>query len=245
MTAPAALVLCGGLGTRLRAAVADVPKVLAPVAGRPFLDVLVDVLHRAGIRRVVLLTGYLAEQVEEHVARVLRGAFPDVRFEVSTEPSPLGTGGAVKHAARFLDREQPFLLVNGDTYVEIDIRKLFADHRAADALVTIAAVDVPDAERYGALDVDAAGTLRRFVEKGEVGRGLVNAGVYVVEPRVLDAIDPGRAVSLEREVLPVLLARGERIFARRQPGGFVDIGTVESWAAFSKDLTAREGGMEP
>ncbi len=238
-----ALILCGGLGTRLRPAVAEVPKVLAPVAGRPFLDVLVGELRRAGLRRLVLLVGHLADQVERHVSGPLARACPDVEIELSEEPAPLGTAGAVKHAARFVDGT--FLVVNGDTFLELDAAALLDAHRRAGALVTLAAVTVPDVSRYGALELAEDGALRAFAEKTGAAAGLINAGAYAAEPRLLDAIPAGRAVSLEREVLPALLGRGERLHAHRQTGRFVDIGTPESWAAFSRDLADRERSPSP
>lgn len=239
-----ALILCGGLGTRLRSAVAEVPKVLAPVAGRPFLDVLVAEIRRAGLHRLVLLAGHLADQVERYAGGPLRRAYPDVELALSAEPAPLGTAGAVKHAARFIDGT--FLLVNGDTFLELDAAALLAAHRAAGALVTLAAVPVPDTSRYGALDVAPDGALRSFTEKATAaGPGLINAGAYLAEPRLLDEIPAGRAASLEREILPALLARGERLQTHRQAGRFVDIGTPESWAAFSRYLADLERGPSP
>ena len=232
-------VLCGGLGTRLRDAVGGVPKVLAPVAGRRFLDLFVGALHRAGIRRIVLLAGHLADQVAAHVRGPLRHAFPDVEIVVSVEPMPLGTAGALAHARALVDGT--CLLLNGDTYVELDAQALLAAHRRAGSLVTIAAVRVADRAWFGALDVAADGRLRGFLEKGATGAGLVNAGVYVLEPRVLDCITPGRAVSLEREVLPALVAAHEPVRVVTLPGSFVDIGTPESWSAFSREVAAGDG----
>ncbi len=232
-----AFVLCGGLGTRLRDAVADVPKVLAPIGERPFLDLLVGVLHRAGVRRVVLLTGYLSELVEQHVTGRLEAQYPDVAFVLSPEPAPLGTGGAVRHAARFVDG--PFLLLNGDTHLELDLDALVDAHRRAHPLVTIAVVHVHDAERFGTIDAEDDGRVRTFAEKGFAGPGLVNAGVYVVEPRVLAAIPEGTAVSLERTTLPALVAAGEHVHAAILDGSFVDIGTVESWSTLSSTIASR------
>lgn len=232
-----AFVLCGGLGTRLRDAVADVPKVLAPIAGRPFLELFVGALHRGGIRRVVLLAGYMADQVEAYVRGPLHRAYPDVAVDVSVEPAPLGTGGAIKHASRFIDGT--FLVLNGDTYVELDAAALLAAHRRAAAALTIAAVHVDDAGRFGAIDVRGDEVLG-FREKGVSGPGLVNAGVYVIEPRVIETIPAGAATSLERDTLPALLAHGAPVRAVTLPGSFVDIGTPESWAAFSREIAARE-----
>jgi NDP-sugar pyrophosphorylase family protein len=234
-----AFVLCGGLGTRLRGAIADVPKVLAPVGDRTFLDLLVKSLDRCGARRIVLLTGYLADQVERYVSNVLRAEYSHIRFELSPEPSPLGTAGALQHARRFVD--EAFLLINGDTHLDLDLNALVAEHRSAGAAVTIAAVSTPDAERFGSLEIAANGEVRRFVEKGRTGPGLVNAGAYVIEPRVLAWIPANGTVSLERTTLPEMVAAGERVHAATLPGSFLDIGTVESWTAFSSAVAAREG----
>ncbi|HEY4182053.1 MAG TPA: sugar phosphate nucleotidyltransferase [Kofleriaceae bacterium] len=234
-----ALVLCGGLGTRLRDAVGDVPKVLAPIAGRPFLDLFVGALHRGGIRRIVLLAGYLADQVESYTRGPLREAYPDVEVQVCVESSPLGTGGAIGNARDLVDGT--FLVMNGDTYLELDANALLTAHRNANARATIATVHVDDAGRFGSIAVDAASNITGFREKGVEGPGLVNAGVYVLERSVLDLIPPGRAVSLERETLPAMLATGQRVHAAMLPGTFVDIGTPQSWTAFSAEIAARQG----
>ena len=220
-----ALILCGGIGSRLQPAVSDVPKVLALVGGRPFLDILLERLRAAGLRRFVLLTGYRSDQIERHVE-----ALVGWDIALSVETVPLGTAGAVRQAARYIDGT--FFLLNGDTWLDLDAAGLLAAHRAAGALVTVAACSVPDASRYGALQVSADGCIRGFLEKGGVsGPGLVNAGVYVAEPGLLEHIPAGP--SLERETLPELIAAGARVQAAPQPGEFVDIGTVESYTAFA------------
>ncbi|CAN5866191.1 nucleotidyltransferase family protein [soil metagenome] len=234
-----ALVLCGGLGTRLRDAVGEVPKVLAPIAGRPFLDLLVGALQRGGIQRIVLLAGYLADQVQAYADGPLREAYPDVEVQVCVEASPLGTGGAIRNAQQFVDGT--FIVLNGDTYIELDAHALLAAHRGAGAKTTIATVRVEDASRFGSVDVDGDGNVAGFHEKGAVGPGLVNAGVYVLESSVLESIPSDRAVSFERETLPALLTAGQRVHAAMLPGSFVDIGTPQSWTAFSAEIAARQG----
>lgn len=233
------LVLAGGKGTRLASVVADRPKVLAPVNDRPFLDHLLAMLERRGLRRLVFLLGHRHEDVTAALGARAPGA---LSFEWVVEPEPLGTGGALRHAAAHC--QQDFFLVNGDTFVDFDAAALLAAHQAADAAVTLAAVQVPDAGRYGALEVDPNGAVRAFREKVQPsGPGLINGGVYVVSPRVLALVAAGRAVSLESEVMPLLLARGERLLAVPQPGAtFFDIGTPESLAAFAR--TVASAGQE-
>lgn len=241
MNPPPVLVLAGGLGTRLRSVIADRPKVLAPVGGRPFLDLLVERLHAGGTRRIVLLVGHLHEQVERHVAEQLRPAYPGLEIACSVEPAPLGTAGALRHAAALCG--ETFMVLNGDTYFELDTAALVAAHRrAGDAIATLAARVVPDSGRYGGLDVAEDGRVRGFFEKDpRAGRGMINAGAYVMEPRLLEHIPPGRAVSLEHETFPRLIAAGERLQAVALDGHFVDIGTAESFAELDSYLLNRKG----
>jgi NDP-sugar pyrophosphorylase family protein len=227
-----AFILAGGLGTRLRGVIADRPKVLAPIAGRPFLDILIEELYAKGLRHLVLLLGYRSEQVIDHVAQQ-RNEWPsDVQIEISVEPSPLGTGGALKLAARFCDGR--FLLLNGDTYFDLDLQALLRDHETANAMVTLAAAQVEDAGRYGRLEVSASGRLQAFREKDTAaGAGLINAGVYLMEPAVIEYIADGAVVSLEKDVFPTLL-RGEKPLAvSSQSGAFFDIGTPASYQSFT------------
>ena len=223
-----ALVLAGGKGTRLSAAIADRPKLLAPVGGRPFLALLVAMLARQGLPRLAFLLGFRANQIVPAL-EVIQG----VQVQWSIEPEPLGTAGAVKRAQRFCTED--FFLVNGDTYLDFDAANLLAQQMRTDAAVTIAATRAQDAGRFGILDVDPDGRVREFREKvSEPVSGLINAGVYVIAPRVLDSIPSDRAVSLEREIFPLLLASGERLIAVEQQGAFFDIGTEASWRAFAR-----------
>jgi D-glycero-alpha-D-manno-heptose 1-phosphate guanylyltransferase len=234
-----ALILAGGLGTRLASVVADRPKVLAPVAGRPFLDILVEELVARGLRRFVLLLGSRHEQVVEHV-QGRRGQWPaEIEFEFSVEPAPLGTGGAVKFAERLCDGR--FFLLNGDTYFDLDVTALVTAHERARAPLTVAAASVDDAGRYGRLEVSASGLLERFREKEvAAGPGLINAGIYLVEPALLGHIPGGRAVSLETEVFPALLATGGSIAVSPQQGTFYDIGTPASYQSFTEFCRGRK-----
>jgi UTP-glucose-1-phosphate uridylyltransferase len=145
-----ALVLCGGLGTRLREAVPDRPKAMAPIRGKPFLEILLRSLKRRGVGDVVLATGHLGNQIEDYFED---GRCWDLAIRYSREPEPLGTGGAVKLAEPLLrDR---FLILNGDTFVDFDPAALEARMDAADASLVLALRRVDDASRYGAVDVDA------------------------------------------------------------------------------------------
>ena len=240
---PPAFILAGGLGTRLASVLPDCPKALAPVGGRPFLDILFDQLLALGIDRVVLLLGSrsaaILQFVEERTER--RRGQPDVHVRTSIESSPLGTGGAVKLASRFADA--PFFLLNGDTYLDFDAAELSAYHREKKALVTLAASAQQDTSRFGRLEVSADGFVVGFREKTASSEpGLINGGVYLMEQAILSLIPDGRAVSLEQETFPSILAQGGRIAALAQQGSFFDIGTPDSYKAFAAFVAQTSGG---
>lgn len=220
-----AVLLVGGLGTRLRSVVASKPKVLASIGDQPFLELLVRQLRSQGVRQFVMCTGYLADQVE--------GIFGDgrrweVSIEYSREETPLGTAGAVKLAEPYLRGVPEFLLLNGDSFLEIDFADLLKVHRREGALATMAVLRVEDASRYGTVDVEASGRVRGFAEKtGDTRPGLVNGGIYVFSEAVWPYLPQGPA-SLERDVFPRLLEHG--VYAREQHGKFIDIGTPADYA---------------
>ena len=225
MESTPALLLVGGLGTRLRPVLSSTPKPMAPIGDVPFLELLVLQLRSQGIRRMVMCTGFHAEQIE---AQFGDGCRWNVAIEHSKETQPLGTAGAIKNAARFLAHASDFLVLNGDSFLEIDFRKLISFHRKHGGWASIAVRRVPDAARYGTVHVNEEGRIVRFSEKlGLPEPGLINGGVYVFNREVLETIPEGPA-SLEKDVLPGLLQRGA--FALEQDGLFIDIGTPEDYA---------------
>jgi D-glycero-alpha-D-manno-heptose 1-phosphate guanylyltransferase len=219
-----AIVLAGGMGTRLREVVADRPKVLADVAGRPFLTRLLDQLAAAGVASVVLSTGYMAEMIEAKIGTQYRGL--PVRY--SRENEPLGTGGALRLA---LDktRSDPLLALNGDSFCDANILELRAFHRQKHARATLLLTSVQDTSRFGRVEADANGAVTRFEEKGGAGvPGWINAGIYCLAREVISSIPVGRAVSMENEIFPTLIGAGLCGFHVR--GAFIDIGTPHSYA---------------
>jgi NDP-sugar pyrophosphorylase family protein len=221
-----AVILAGGLGTRLRAAVADVPKVLAPVHGRPFLTHVLERLAAASVRRAVLLTGYRADEVE----RTIGMRCGPLGLEYSRETRPLGTGGALRQGLERLDAPT-ILLLNGDSCCDIDLQQFLAWHRRRRADLTMAVARVTDASRFGRVQLNTEGKIVRFVEKCATARpGWINAGVYLIQRRLLEAMPTGQSLSLEREWLPRWLVT-ERVLGYRCAGPFLDIGTPESYSA--------------
>lgn len=224
------VILAGGRGTRLRAAVPGIPKVLAPVAGRPFLDHLLDHLRSNGARRMILALGHLHGLVERHLQGV-----PDV--SCSVEPRPLGTGGALRSVLRKL-RSRDVLVLNGDSFVRTNLGRFVEFHRQRRARVTVLLAGADDASRFGRVTTDRWGRVTRFGEKDAHGSGNVNAGIYLFQREAVRAITAGREVSLEKEVFPAL--RPGTFFALRTRGSFIDIGTPRSWRAAAAFL--RSGG---
>lgn len=225
-----AVILAGGMGTRLREVVADRPKVLAEVNGRPFLACLLDRLAEAGIRRVVLCTGYMAELVRDTFGDNYHG----MSLLYSQENTPLGTGGALRLALPLIASD-PALVMNGDSFCDADLGLFARQHHSASAPASLILVQVDDVARYGAVDVDEAGRVVSFREKGsQSGKGMINAGIYLIARHVIASIPSKRAVSLEREVFPRLIDEGLSGFP--QPSRFIDIGIPSDYHAASAFL---------
>ncbi len=216
-----AFVLCGGLGTRLRAVLRDRPKSMAPVAGVPFLQILLARLHAQGIREVILGTGYLAEQIEEHFGD---GHTFGLTITYSRESAPLGTGGALKLAEQQLS--DPVLILNGDSFVEWELTSLLDKFDATNSDLVMALQVVPEVSRYGSVTLAEDGRIADFVEKGvRTGPGLINAGVYLLCKTILADLPNEKPVSLERDVFPQLLQSS--VYGVVSEGHFIDIGVPE------------------
>ena len=219
------VLLVGGLGTRLRAVLPSTPKPLAFVGNIAFLQLLVLQLRAQGMRRLVMCAGYLADQIE---AQLGDGSKWNAEIEYSKETRPLGTAGAVKFAERYLEQASEFLVMNGDSFLEMDLRQLLHFHREHGGLISMAVRRVPNAARYGTVHLDTRNRITGFAEKaGAEAPGMVNGGVYVFSRSVLQYIPDGPA-SLEKEIFPRLLSQG--MYATEQDGMFIDIGTPEDYA---------------
>ncbi|MFH1144978.1 MAG: sugar phosphate nucleotidyltransferase [Candidatus Eisenbacteria bacterium] len=216
-----ALILAGGQGERL-ATLTDRPKPLIEIGGRPFLGYLLDALAGAGVRRVVLLTGYRAALFPDRLAEELaRHAGLEVLF--LEEGTPLGTAGALKRALPHVGTRA--LVLNGDSYCALDLPDFLRFHAAHPDALSLAAVRMPDAGDYGRLLIDGDGRLVGFDEKSAGGEAWINAGLYGLPRRFFEAL-PDRPASLEREVLPAWVAR-EPGWVYRSSAYFCDIGTPE------------------
>jgi NDP-sugar pyrophosphorylase family protein len=224
-----AVLLVGGLGTRLRAVVASTPKPLAVVGGRPFLELLVRQLRHQGICRLVMCTGHLAQEIENELGD---GRKWDVTIEYSRESHPMGTAGAIKHAKPLLSDSSVFLVMNGDSFIEVDFQELIQFHRKKNGIASLAVVRMKNEHRYGTVQMTTEGRVSGFKEKTDGDpTEYINAGIYVFDQRILDHIPDG-TVSLEKDILPSVLEQG--VYALEQHGVFIDIGTPEDYARAQK-----------
>jgi D-glycero-alpha-D-manno-heptose 1-phosphate guanylyltransferase len=217
-----AIVLAGGLGTRLRSVVDDVPKPMALVQGRPFLAFVLDQLVETGFHTAILAVGYRHEAIRSYFGENYRG----LALLYSVESEPLGTGGAIRLACVQLAARDVFVL-NGDTYLELDYRAMLDAHVNAAAQLSLAICQVPDVARYGALQI-SEGVVRGFREKGRAGPGWINGGVYVLGPELRHRLPERGAFSFELELLvPELQSIGPLAFPTT--GLFIDIGIPEDY----------------
>jgi len=224
-----ALILCGGLGTRLREVVADRPKGLAEIRGRPFLDLLIDELARQGLKRFILGTGYRGEQIAARYARR-----SDAEFVVSLEDRPLGTAGAVRLAAAHL-RSDPFIVLNGDSFCGVDYEALHDFHAAKRAVLSIVVAPPRGRADAGAVTLAGDGAVVSFSEKAAPGeRSYINAGIYLMHRSLVDALPARTPLSLEHDVFPPAVRRGG-CYGFTVAGPVVDIGTPERYLA-AQDL---------
>jgi len=234
-----AILLVGGQGTRLRPLTIDTPKPMLPVGGRPVTEHQIARARAAGVDRVVLCTSYRAEVFTDWFGD---GRDVGVDLVCAVEDTPLGTGGAIRHAAAHLTcgPDDPVLVFNGDILTGLDIAALVERHRAAAADVTLYLTRVADPRAYGLVPTAADGAVRAFLEKPESDDDIVtdqiNAGCYVFRRSVIDEIPAGRPVSVEREVFPALIADGRRVIGHVDEGYWLDLGRPLDFVRGSADL---------
>lgn len=229
-----ALILTGGLGTRLRPFTCSTPKPLLPVVNQPFIRYQLLELKRHGVRDVVLATGYRPGDFRRLLGD---GKSLGMRIRYAHERRPLGTGGAVRNAAKWLGERA--VILNGDVLQSLDLPAMLAAHERAGAEATIALARVKDPTRFGLVETDASGRIRRFLEKpslDEVTTDTINAGSYLFERSVLDALPSEEPYSLERGLFPKLLEEGRRLAGFVQQGYWLDFGTLDKYLQVHLDI---------
>ena len=223
-----AIILAGGLGSRLRATVPDLPKPMAPIHGRPFLEYLLDYWVGQGVNRFVLSVGYKRDIIEEHFATRYKGT----EVDYAVEDQPLGTGGGLLLALKHLRRTGPFLIMNGDTFFEVDLAPMRRYHQEKRAELTIALREVEANSRYGSVGIDKEGKITSFDNRARTAdRALINGGVYLAEKSAFAGMAPesDEPASLEEQLYPRMLAAGRRLYGFLSSGRFIDIGVPEDY----------------
>lgn len=217
-----AVILAGGLGTRLRSVVKDKPKALAQVRGKPFLTYQLDQLVDLKVKRVVLCIGYLGDLVKKTYGK----KYKTLDIIYSQEKTLLGTAGALKLALPKIISQQ-VLVLNGDSYFKTDLKKFFNWHFKKNSKASILLTKLPDTSRFGKVKVSRNGKILSFEEKGKVGQGYINAGVYLIQKSLINQIPKGKVVSLEKEIFPKWIDKD--FFGYAGKGKFIDIGTPQSY----------------
>lgn len=225
-----AIILAGGLGTRLRRAVPDLPKPLAPVAGRPFLDHVLAWLSGQGVTHVVLAVSYQWEQIRDEFGTRSHG----MKIRYSIEEQPLGTGGAIAQAFQWLEDDHA-LVINGDTWFPVDLAAMYTAHRSVAARLTMAVKHVPDCSRYGRVLFNRFGVVEGFAEKQAGVPGWINGGCYCVARWLLEDYGVEPAFSLEQDILAAHVDSIHPL-VHTSDAHFIDIGVPEDWQRAEKEL---------
>ncbi len=236
-----AIVLAGGFGTRLKPLTERMPKPLLPVAGRPCIDYVLRSLREAGFREIIVTTSYMSDRVMKKIGD---GLDYDSSILYSFEATPAGTAGAVKRVADFI--EDTFTVASGDVLADVDIRELFEFHRQKSAVATMALTRVKDPSQFGIVELDGDQRVVRFLEKPspeDTFSNLVNAGIYVLEPEVIDVIPERKMYDFSKDVFPRLLKKGLEVYGQELNGLWMDIGNPKDLWNASMAVVEREGVM--
>jgi D-glycero-alpha-D-manno-heptose 1-phosphate guanylyltransferase len=224
-----AIILAGGLGTRLRQEVPDLPKPMAPIAGKPFLECLLVNLAAKGFTKIIISVGYLSNKISDYFGDNYSG----LALVYVVEQYPLGTGGAIRKALQHCTEEYVFVF-NGDTYIDLDIAKIKQLLLNIDSPIVVVR-QVPDTDRYGRIEVNDEGCISSFSEKGISGIGLINAGCYVLPRNALNDFPEDKPFSLELEYLKKNV-NTQKISAFVSQGYFIDIGIPEDYMSAQTEL---------
>lgn len=230
-----AILLAGGLGTRLRSVVSDRPKPMALIEGRPFMEYVTRELVRSGIQDIIFAVGYKGSMVEEHFGDGSRFGF---HASYAYEETLLGTAGAIKNAGGFITEDR-FFALNADTFYQIDYTRLKKIQDAQNLDMALVLREVPDVSRYGQAILDEEGILTAFNEKTDENRkGTINGGIYLMKRELLATIPEGK-VSLENDMIPKWLEEDRRLGGFVNDGYFIDIGIPEAYYQFQEDVKNR------
>ncbi len=229
-----AVVLVGGLGTRLRPLTCNTPKPMIPLVNQPFIEHMIENMRDQGITEVILAVQYLAERFRESLGD---GSRLGVKVHIVEEPEPRGTAGAVKNVEHMLDGTT--FVFNGDVMTDLDLRAMLAFHRERESLLTIALTPVDDPTSFGLVETDDAGRIRRFLEKPrpeDVTTNMINAGTYIIEPQVFRYVPPAQFYMFERGLFPVMLQTSDPMFGFPSQSYWTDVGKPQTYLEVHHDI---------
>lgn len=225
-----AIILAGGMGTRLKSVITDIPKPMAPVANRPFLEIILDNLKDQGVEHIVLAVGYKYEVIAEYFGNT----YKDIEIDYAIEEEPLGTGGAVSFAMEKI-KEDSFLMLNGDTLFDVDLNKFCSFHEHHKSDLSIALKTVSNQDRYGLVEIDSNNRVSKFLEKQFISEGLINGGIYATSSSFIKSLSLPMKYSWEKEVLELQI-KESRIYGYSTNSYFIDIGIPQDYSKAQIEL---------
>ncbi len=226
------VILCGGLGKRLRSVTGEAPKVLAILGDDPFLTVILNHIQNQGFKRVILCTGYKADDVQNYYGQ----SYKNLELIYSKEDELLGTGGAIKNAKKLIN-SSPFVVLNGDSFCPIKLNKILEFHNKSKAIASITLSKVEDSQDYGRVRLDENNEITGFSEKEISASGFVNAGVYCFDEKIFELMPSEATFSLEKECFPNWV--GKRFYGYKAEEAFWDIGTPERFSLAKEKFNDR------
>jgi mannose-1-phosphate guanylyltransferase len=231
-----AVILVGGEGTRLRPLTNNTVKAMVPVLNRPFIWYVIEHLKEHYVDTIVLAMGYKPDSVRNYFNI---NSIPGIKLVYSEEPEPLGTAGAVKYAEQYIDNNEPFFVLNGDIFTDMNLTEMLQVHRKHHAKITISLTPVEDPTRFGVVETDSQQRVKRFVEKpsrDQITTNLINAGVYILEHDVLERIPYGIKSMFERDTFPQLIEEGKPVYGYPTYTYWMDMGTPDKYIQLNFDL---------
>lgn len=229
-----AVILVGGEGTRLRPLTYDLPKPMAPILGKPYLEHLIELLRGSGITEIIFATCFKYDVIKDYFGD---GSGFGVKLFYEIENEPMGTAGAVKNVEKHI--KDTALVFNGDVMIDISLKDLIALHRSKKGIGCLTLTKVADPTRYGIIETNPDGSIKRFIEKpapDKITTNYINAGLYILEKRVLDLMKPGVNYSFETQIFPQILASSDKLYAFHHDGYWIDIGKPESYKQVQFDI---------
>ena len=225
------LILCGGFGKRLKQIGKNLPKPMVEINGSPFLEILIEYISSYGFRRFILCTGFKSEVID----RYFKNKNDNNTYLISKEDQPLGTGGGIKNAESFLSSSS-FIALNGDSICRLNLRNFVEFHKSNNASLSMAVTKIDDMNEYGSVIIDEGSEIKGFNEKSikNKGPGLINAGIYLIDKKILNQIPSGKNISIEKEIFPYMV--GKNFFGFKTEEKLFDIGTPQRLEILRKNI---------